>query len=538
MKGFGQWVQLSAWPECPFVDLEGLHPQIRTLNWSDSVSPLDLPDFETQARRLRYQSLGNACRETGINFLLLAHHNDDQAETVLMRLASGEKGLGLKGMLAQAPIPECWGIHGVHMSGSRDTATFRLSKLEKKDPAGPKAEELRRLLARPDPFEGGGVFVLRPLLSFSKDRLIETCRTQALAWEEDKTNEDTWRTPRNSVRALLRSDKLPQALLKDSMLQLSKRIYDYFHYQRDLVRAIVRRCELLVFDVRCGGLVVRLPNRMTDDRKTQSPLRRKKVRLTALSLLKFLVSSVTPQEEVSVQSLEQAMVSVFPDLEHRRDPCRQTRQPTTFTTSGVQFQRLPYPVAAPRSEPDPAIYGQWQDLDPFFVWKLTRQPFSKSPPSLTVQPSATLDYSVEGNSSSWSAWQLWDGRYWIRLLNRSRLPLIVRSFQESDLQQLRSTLSRRRYEEFHSFLHLTVPGKMRWTLLAVAEIEDESLPMGRLVALPTLGRAGTFNTRKRSDTNRVEWQIRYKYVQLGYWISDDGSSRIYRNNDLITSWED
>ena len=518
--------------------MEGFDPQIRTLNWPDSVSPLDLPDFETQARRLRYQSLGDACRELGLRWLLLAHHNDDQAETVLMHLASGQKGLGLQGMLAQAPIPECWGMHGVHMSGSRDDTTSRLSELEKKDPAGPKAEELRRMLTRPDIFEGGGVFVLRPLLSFSKDRLIETCRARALAWEEDKTNEDTWRTPRNSVRALLRSDKLPQALLKDSMLQLSKRSQDVFHQKDLLVRGIVQRCELLVFDIRCGGLVVRLPSRMMDERKAQSPVYGRKIRLTAIMFLKFLVASITPQEEVSVQSLEQAMMSIFPELEHRKNLCRETRQPTTFTTSGVQFQLLLYPLAAPRSEPDPAIYGQWQDLDPSFVWKLTRQPYSESPPSLTVQPSATLDFSVAGNSSSWSAWQLWDGRYWIRLLNRSRLPLIVRSFQASDLQQLRSTLSRQRYEEFYHFLHLTVPGKMRWTLLAVAEIENESLPMGRLVALPTLGRAGNFDTRERSDTNHVEWQIRYKCVKLGYWMSDDGSSRLYRNKDLITSWED
>lgn len=511
------------------------------MTWPDSVSPLDLPDFETQARRLRYQSLGNACHENGIYWLLLAHHNDDQAETVLMRLASGQKGLGLRGMRAQAPIPECWGMHGVHMSGTRDIAASLLSELEKKDPAGPRAQWLREALASPDIFEGGGVFILRPLLSFSKDRLIETCRARALPWEEDKTNEDTWRTPRNSVRALLRSDKLPQALLKDSMLQLSKQIYDNFEYPHGIFRSMVRSCELLLFDVRCGGLVVRLPSGMTKAEKSTRGVdsrRRRKVRFTTLLLLKFLVSSITPQEKVSLQSLEQAMVSIFPDLEHRGNMCRETLQPTTFTTSGVQFQRLHFALAAPLSELDPAFRGQGEELDPFFVWKLTRQPYSESPPSFIVQPSATLDFSVAGNSSSWSSWQLWDGRYWIRLLNRSHLPIIVRSFQASDLQHLRSTLSRQRYKEFHQFLHLTVPGKVRWTLLAVAEIENETLPMGRLIALPTLGRAGTFDTRDTSDANHVEWQIRYKRIELGSSLSDDGGSRIHRNSDLFTSWED
>ena len=519
--------------------MEGFCPKIRSLTWPDSVSPLDLPDFETQARRLRYQTLGDACRRDGIGWLLLAHHNDDQAETVLMRLASGQKGLGLEGMQFVASIPECWGMHGVHMSGTRDTIIFRLSELEKKDPEGSRAQRLRRILAEPYIFERGGVSILRPLLSFSKDRLIETCRARALPWEEDKTNEDTWRTPRNSVRALLRSDKLPQALLKDSMLQLSKQGHEAYDQQSALVLGIVRRCELLLFDVRCGALVIRLPSRLAKERKSGGNVHyQKKVRLTALLLLRLLVSNITPQEEVSLRSLEQAMVSIFPYLEHRGNLCREALQPTTFTTSGVQFQRLDCPLAAPRSELDPALHGQWEDLDPVFVWKLTRQPCSKSPRSLIVQPSATSTFSVAGTSSSWSSWQLWDGRYWIRLLNRSHLPLIVRSFQASDLQHLRSTLSRQRYKEFHQFLHLTVPGKVRWTLLAVAEIENESLPMGRLVALPTLGRAGTFDTHDTSDTNRVEWEIRYKRPQLGYWMSDDGQSRTYRNRDLFTSWED
>ena len=439
-------------------------------------------------------------------------------------------------MPTKANIPECWGMHGVHESGKYEHILDHLARAEKKDPAGLKAQQMRQALAEPKIFEGGGISILRPLLSFSKDRLIETCRVRDLPWEEDKTNQDTWRTPRNSVRALLRSDKLPQALRKDSMLRLSKQSSYAFAQRFETAVRILRRCELLHFDVRCGGLIVRLPSRMTNENASSSFAYVGEMRRTALLLLRLFVSTVTPQEKVSLQSLQQAMVSIFPDLEHRGSLCGETLQPTTFTTSGVQFQRLHCPLAAPRSELDPALYGQ--RLDPSFVWKLTRQPGWNSPPSLIVQPSATSDFSVAGSSSSWSAWQLWDGRYWIRLLNRSRLPLIVRFFQASDLQHLRSTLSRQRYKDFRQFLHLTVSGKMRWTLLAVAEIEDESLPMGRLLALPTLGRAGIFDTRDTSDTNHVEWQIRYKHVQLGYLISDDGNSKIQSNSDLSTSWED
>ena len=519
-----KWVRLPYWPQCPFVDLEDMHPQVKRLTWPDSVSPSDLPDFETQARRLRYQALGIACRQNLLQWLLLAHHDDDQAETVLMRLASGHRGLGLQGMTRKGPIPECWGIHGVSRSGLKEAVALRRRVVEQK---GRRTSQAWLSKPGPDIFEQGGISILRPLLDFSKARLIETCRTRALDWEEDETNQDTWRTPRNSIRALLCSAKLPQVLLKDSMLQLAKQSSDILRMRMATTMRILACCEILLFDARCGGLVIRLPLSLTSRLGSGGGQYTGHVRLTALLLLRTVVVNVAPQEDISLPSLEQAMMSIFPELQDRDTLANRALQSTSFTAGGVQFQRLYSPVAASRSELDPSISGQSKDLDPVFVWKLTRQPFSKAPLSLMVQPS--------DNTLSWSSWQLWDGRYWIRLLNRCSQPLIVRSFQPSDLEHLRSTLSRQRYKEFHQFLHLTVPGKVRWTLLAVAEIEDDSLPMGRLHALPTLGQAGTFDT---SDTNKVEWQIRYKGVTLRHEISDDHKSKIYGKSSIITSWHD
>ena len=519
--------------------MQGLDPVISSLAWPRSISPLDLPDFETQARRLRYQALGDACREFNTQYLLLAHHNDDQAETVLMRLASGHKGLGLQGMRSKADIPESWGTHGVHQSGQRDLAASELRREEFKDPLSPKAQILRRILARPDVFEKGGVRILRPLLNFSKERLIETCRAQAVQWEEDKTNEDIWRTPRNNIRALLRGTKLPQALQKSSVLQLAERLTEYYFKADSTVMKLLAYCEILLLDVRCGALIIRFPRRFLNmERKDAPTVYIGKARLTALLLLRKVVQTVTPNEELSLQSLEQAAVSIFPDLIDTGTAADGTPQPTTFTGGGVQFQRLDFPLAAPLSELDPANLGHWKDLDPFFVWRLTRQPFSKAPPSLTVQPSAKTDSPVAENSPSWSPWRLWDSRYWIRLLNRACQPLIVRSFQPSDLHYLHSTLSSQRYKEFHHYLHLTVPGKVRWTLLALAEIGGDSLPMGRLLALPTLGKAGSFENGDASGTSEVEWQVRYKCIGHGYYISKDGYSRIGRNKNVITSWLD
>lgn len=56
--------------------------------------------LETAARKLRYVFLENARRELSLEFLAVAHHADDQAETVLMRIL---RGTGTDGLAAMRP---------------------------------------------------------------------------------------------------------------------------------------------------------------------------------------------------------------------------------------------------------------------------------------------------------------------------------------------------------------------------------------------------------------------------------------------------
>ena len=54
--------------------------------------------IEEAARIARYKALGDMCRAVGCRLLLTAHHQDDQAETVLLQLMRGAGLPGLSGM--------------------------------------------------------------------------------------------------------------------------------------------------------------------------------------------------------------------------------------------------------------------------------------------------------------------------------------------------------------------------------------------------------------------------------------------------------
>ncbi|MBM3555663.1 MAG: tRNA lysidine(34) synthetase TilS [Alphaproteobacteria bacterium] len=60
-------------------------------------------DIQASARAARYALLEDGCRRAGVLHLLLAHHAEDQAETLLLRL---QRGSGLDGLAAMPAIAE------------------------------------------------------------------------------------------------------------------------------------------------------------------------------------------------------------------------------------------------------------------------------------------------------------------------------------------------------------------------------------------------------------------------------------------------
>jgi tRNA(Ile)-lysidine synthase len=75
----------------------GLGLTAQTLRWQGGKPAGGLQEA---AREARYRLLADHARAVGAGAIVVAHHLEDQAETVLMRLARGSGPLGLKGMAA------------------------------------------------------------------------------------------------------------------------------------------------------------------------------------------------------------------------------------------------------------------------------------------------------------------------------------------------------------------------------------------------------------------------------------------------------
>jgi tRNA(Ile)-lysidine synthase len=61
------------------------------------------PNLEERARELRYEFLNRTANRLGAGLIAVAHHADDQAETVMLRLLRGSGAAGLGAMAARAP---------------------------------------------------------------------------------------------------------------------------------------------------------------------------------------------------------------------------------------------------------------------------------------------------------------------------------------------------------------------------------------------------------------------------------------------------
>ena len=113
--------------------------------------------IQAKARTARYQLMENWCRDANVLHLAIAHHADDQAETVLMRLQKGSGADGLAGI--------------------------------------PYARELMHCR------------IIRPLLDVRKQTLVSFLEARSISWIDDPSNNDP-KYARTSVREGIRLDDL------------------------------------------------------------------------------------------------------------------------------------------------------------------------------------------------------------------------------------------------------------------------------------------------------------------------------------------
>jgi tRNA(Ile)-lysidine synthase len=139
----------------------GVPHAILTAEWPEKPQSA----IQQRARQARYRLLGGWAQEKGLGALLTAHHLDDQAETLLMRLARGSGVKGLAGM--------------------------------------------RRVTRTP----GGPVALVRPLLGWRHTELEQVCDDAGVVPASDPSNADEQFERVRVRRALAGADWLdPQAL--------------------------------------------------------------------------------------------------------------------------------------------------------------------------------------------------------------------------------------------------------------------------------------------------------------------------------------
>ncbi len=124
--------------------------------------------IETAARELRYTWFGKLAEQLGCEAIAVAHHQNDQAETILMNI---RRGCGLQGLRGMQPI-----------AGNPIIVESR------KSGRSPKVESRK------------SVPVIRPLLCTTHDYICHYLRDiRHIDWVEDSTNSDT-NYKRNAVR--------------------------------------------------------------------------------------------------------------------------------------------------------------------------------------------------------------------------------------------------------------------------------------------------------------------------------------------------
>lgn len=475
-------VQVAA--ELKKLDIDS---EILDLDWAQHGDPSSLGNFESAARRLRYQALGMACYERSISSLLVAHHNDDQVETVMVRILTNYLGAGLGAMRAHVPIPECTGIYGVDHSGN----------FKKSDPSPRKTDHIA--------IEQGGVNVHRPLLPFSKQQLIEVCQHNGVRWFEDRTNADRQLTLRNTVRYLQASNVLPAAFQSNRLSSLATKVAKSRRELERLANDFLADMRVQL-DVRTGMACIRLPlsSRLSSTAESSSHI----------YALRKMIELVTPKADIVLSRINSGVDYVFRTHGTDAEDCPMDAGRPDIQMAGVSFHRQ----AAEGSEAGKAAVLILRRASPTAMERQALQLSLWSPSSAAAERMRNRSNPMQN-----PLWHLWDCRYWIRILP-PKVPstvygdVFVRFLDPGDLASMRKSESAGGHHELEIALS-HARGSLRFTLPAVVARKvspEDGYTLESVVALPSLNWSvdGWSRHNSNSTGSSWHWDIRYKHVQF------------------------
>lgn len=463
-----------------------------------------MSNFETMARRLRYQALGKACRARKVDVLAFAHHSDDQVETVISRLLRGARGTGLRGMKDVTQFPECHGMYGVSLSGGAATEDDHISLIMSVNDSGlAQYAQSRNIVTIGTPidgqsqnatlmsccsFETGGIQIIRPLLNFTKIDLIQICTQGQVTWFEDTTNADPSLTLRNTIRHL--SPALPDALSSKSIHEQLQRLHDYDNWIRSKVTLWLATAQSTEFSPESGTLRVRFVRQSNAGLMVDCPLLDKvevtvervvrEINIRRLQAIISLVGSIRDGQP-DVEKLYQA---VFPTEDNR--PHDSNSGVATVQVSNVACERVDV-CKSPVNE---------QDED--HEWFIYRRPPTRAESQVERY---TISAMPKASAVS-SSWILFDNRFWIQIMNRSSNNLILRHFANTD-PPFASGISHEYRRLFRSILKSLAPRRVLLGLPVIVMIEDTS-KAETIIAFPTLG------LRLPGYVDSISWEVRYK----------------------------
>jgi tRNA(Ile)-lysidine synthase len=164
-----------------------------TMRWTGEKP---LTGIQEAARAARYRLLLQAARRARSRCVVTAHTLDDQAETVLFRIARGSGLAGICGMARSVPIDNLTGGEGDGRPGRRERG-------------GPSSDV-------------GNVKVIRPLLGVPKARLVATVREAGIAYADDASNVDP-RFTRARLRKLMPA-LAAEGLTSHCLVRLARRV--------------------------------------------------------------------------------------------------------------------------------------------------------------------------------------------------------------------------------------------------------------------------------------------------------------------------